>query len=413
VSGVRIRRRDLLDEAVAGTVARPGRLFLMAFGAALGLAAVVATLGLAQTAATQVAGRFDAIAATQVTITPRAVPGLQGATGSPGAADAAFAFLPWDAEDRVGRLNGVVHSGLISRVESPPPLRTVPVADPTGAFSRAAPVMAASPGLLDSVRGTLATGRFFDTGHDERADRVVVLGANLAARLHVNRVDNQPSLFIGERAYAVIGIVDHVARHTELLDAAIVPDGTARAVLGLDAPQQLQIDTATGAAALVGHQAPIALDPSHPDGFDASVPPTATRLRARVQSDVNALFLVLGGVALLAGAVGIANVTLLSVLERIAEIGLRRALGATRRQIAAQFVLESGLVGLIGGLVGAAGGVLITVVVSAARRWTPVLDLRLAAGAPALGVAIGLLAGAYPAWKASAIEPIAALHAGQ
>jgi putative ABC transport system permease protein len=409
-SRLRIRRRDLVDEAIAGTVARPGRLFLMAFGAALGLAAVVATLGLAQTAASQVASRFDAIAATQVTITPRQVPGLRDATAD---ADAAIVYLPWDAEDRVGHLNGVVYAGLISRVESPPALRTVPVADPTGALSRAAPVIAASPGLLDAVRGTLATGRFFDEGHDRRADRVVVLGANLALRLHINRVDNQPALFIGERSYSVIGIIDQVARHTELLDAAIVSDGAARTLLGLLAPQQLQIETATGAATLVGHQAPIALDPSSPEGFDATVPPSVTRLRARVQGDVNALFLVLGGVALLAGAVGIANVTLLSVLERIAEIGLRRALGATRRQIAAQFVVESGVVGLIGGIVGAASGVLITLVVSLARSWTPVLDMRLAAGAPALGVAIGLLAGAYPAWKASAIEPIAALRAGQ
>jgi putative ABC transport system permease protein len=135
-------------------------------------------------------------------------------------------------------------------------------------------------------------------------------------------------------------------------------------------------------------------------------------LQDKVQSDVNALFLVLGGVALLAGAVGIANVTLLSVMERKGEIGLRRALGATRRNIGGQFLIESGVVGFLGGLLGASSGVLVTLAVSATRSWTPVLDLRLAAGAPVLGVLIGVLAGAYPAWRACAVEPIDALRAG-
>ncbi len=133
-------------------------------------------------------------------------------------------------------------------------------------------------------------------------------------------------------------------------------------------------------------------------------------VQARVAADVNALFLVLGGVALLVGALGIANVTLLSVLERVAEIGLRRALGATRRDVAAQFLVESSAVGLLGGLVGTAAGVVLPVAVSAARDWTPVLDLRLAAGAPLLGAVIGLAAGTYPAWRASAVHPIDALR---
>ena len=129
-----------------------------------------------------------------------------------------------------------------------------------------------------------------------------------------------------------------------------------------------------------------------------------------MQADVDALFVVLGGVALLAGAVGVANVMLLSVLERIGEIGLRRALGATRRNIAGQFVTESGLVGALGGVIGGAAGLLITLAVAAAREWTPVFDARLAAGAPAVGVVVGVVAGAFPAWRAARIEPIAALR---
>jgi putative ABC transport system permease protein len=401
----RIGRRDLIDEALAGVLARPGRLLLTALGAALGLASVVATLGLAQTASNQVARQFDAIAATQVSVTART---SAGADGQP----QALAPMPWDAEQRVLRLNGVVAAGTITSLATPPLVSSVPVVDPSGDSSLQLPIVAASPGLFAAVRAELGAGRAFDRGHDDRGDPVVVLGANVAARLHINRVDQAPTIFLGARPFSVVGIIDDVVRHGELLDAVIVPQRTAMNLFALPAPTELQIRTAQGAAALVGRQAPIALAPGAPDTMAASVPPSAASLRDKVQSEVNALFLVLGGVALLAGAVGIANVTLLSVLERIGEIGLRRALGATRRNVAAQFLMESSVVGFLGGLLGACAGIIVTLIVSQSRQWTPVLDLRFAFAAPAAGMAIGVLAGAFPAWRASAIEPITALRAG-
>ena len=398
-------RRDLLDEAIAGVLARPTRLALTALGAALGLASMVATLGLAQTAASQVAGHFDAIAATQVSVQPRS-------TADPtGSGQKSFTVLPWDAEQRLDRLTGVLAAGTISSIAAAPPTRTIAVVDPLGQASQALPVVAVSSGLFDAVAGSLATGRFFDAGHDTRADAVVVLGAEAAERLHINRVDNAPTVFIGNRAFSVIGILDQVVRHSELLEAVIIPARTGQRFFGLEAPAAAQIRTSLGAAQLVGHQASIALSPNDPSLMAASVPPAGSTLQDEVQSDVNALFLVLGGVALLAGAVGIANVTLLSVMERRGEIGLRRALGATRRNIATQFLFESGVVGFLGGLLGASSGVLVTLGVSATRSWKPVLDIRLAAGAPLLGVVIGVLAGAYPAWRACAVEPIDALRA--
>jgi ABC-type antimicrobial peptide transport system permease subunit len=129
-----------------------------------------------------------------------------------------------------------------------------------------------------------------------------------------------------------------------------------------------------------------------------------------VKNDLNSLFLLLGGVSLFVGAVGIANVTLVSVLERVGEIGLRRSLGAARRHIAAQFLLESTTLGLAGGVLGASVGTLVVVIVAATRRWTPVLEPWVPLGAPMLGAVVGLLSGVYPSARAAALEPVEALR---
>ncbi|MCY4369966.1 MAG: ABC transporter permease, partial [bacterium] len=217
---------------------------------------------------------------------------------------------------------------------------------------------------------------------------------------------------VEDDSFVVLGILDDVLRQPELLNALIVPEGTARELYDLESPTTIQIDTQIGAASLIASQAPIAVAPNDPTTVRVQAPPEPDEVRAGVEEDVNALFLVLGGVSLLIGAIGIANVTLVSVLERVGEIGLRRALGAGRRHIAYQFLLESIGVGLFGGMIGASVGVLVVVGVSAARTWTPVLDPRIPLAAPVLGAIIGLLAGLYPALRASRMEPVEALRTG-
>jgi len=395
--------RDLLDEALAGVAARPTRLVLTTLGTVLGIAALVGTLGLGQTASGQITQRFDLAAVTRVAVQP----GERDA----GEETQAVTQLPWDAPARVRRLNGVEAAGTFSRLDVGNDLvRSVAVVDPRGDDAFQLAVIAASSGLFDAVRGELRTGRYFDDGHDRRGDRVVVLGKNAAARLGINRIDAQPAVFLGDQPYTVIGILDSVANRAELLDAVIMPNGAARTAYDLQSPAELEIRTAVGAAQLIARQAPVAIDPNEPTALQVDAPPAPGQVRRDVEADVNALFLLLGGVALLVGGLGIANVTLLSVLERISEIGLRRALGAARRHIAAQFLVESVVIGFLGGLLGTTAGVLLTVTVSAARDWTPLLDIRLVVMAPLLGAVIGLAAGTYPAWKASAIEPIAALR---
>src|SRR5258705_10863693 len=169
-----------------------------------------------------------------------------------------------------------------------------------------------------------------------------------------------------------MGILSAVRRRASLLSAGIMPEGTARGEFGLAAPARAQIETRIGAVDLIARQAPKALSPSDPSLLKVSAPPDPRLLRGEVKKDLNALFLLLGGVSLLVGAIGIANVTLVSVLERVGEIGLRRALGAARRHIAAQFLLESTAMGLAGGIAGSSLGTLVVVAVSAGHTGAPV-----------------------------------------
>lgn len=396
--------RDLLSESATALTARPTRTLLTALGTILGVAALVTTIGLAKTAGNQIIIRFDELEATRVLVRPT--------DQERGRNNIQTSVIPFDAGDRLRRLNGVAAAGTKSDVEIEGSARSVPVVDPQGLNEFQISVVAASPGLFDAVRATLASGRFFDAGHNARGDNVVVLGPGAANRLNVSRLDNSPAIFIGEETFAVIGILSDVDREPDLLNAIIVTDGFAQQRLGLGAPAEVHIETEVGAAELIGGQAPIALAPDRSDQLRVSLPPSAQAVRSSVQSDIDALFLILGGVSLLVGAIGIANVTLVSVLERTGEIGLRRALGATRGHIASQFLFESATLGALAGLLGTSLGILTIVIVSATRQWTPVLDPWLPFVAPIVGAVIGLLAGTYPAWKAGATEPVTALRSG-
>ena len=398
----RMRPRDLLAEAAAGLLARPARAALTILGTVIGIGALVATLGLSKTAGNQITGRFDAVSATDVVVSPSVRGG--GAGGL---------VLPWDAEARVRRLNGVAAAGTLADVDARGALvRSVPINDPLGTGALQLPIKAASPGLFRAVRAQLSDGRYFDAGHSRRADRVLVLGPNAALRLGIDRVDHQPAVFVGDRLYAVIGLLKDVRRQVTLRGAAIMTEGTARREFALRAPALAQIETRLGAVNLISGQAPRALSPRDPGLLKVAAPPDPRLLKQAVEKDLNALFLLLGGVSLLVGAIGIANVTLVSVLERVGEIGLRRSLGAGRRHIAVQFLLESTAMGLAGGLIGASVGTLVIVAVSAGNTWTPVLDPWVPLGAPLLGAVIGLVSGTYPALRAASLEPVEALRAG-
>ncbi|MFZ8758513.1 ABC transporter permease [Microbacterium sp. HMH0099] len=395
---------DLLAEATADIGARPGRLLMTLAGTVLGIGALVATAGFSQTASGQIARQFDAVAATQIVVKP-----ATAATG--GGRSVATTKLPWDAADRLERLAGVEAASLLTRVDRDKgTITAVSVMDPSAPVTVPPPLYAASGELLQTVGGHLLTGRSFDEGHDARHDRVALLGAHAAESLGVTRIDTQPSIFIDGISYAVVGVFDEVERSGELLDGVVVPTGTARADFALSAPGDVRARIAVGAGPQLRAQVPLAIAPDDPGSIEVGAPAGRSDLSSSVQSDLGVVFFVLGLIVLLAGGLGIANVTMLSVMERVGEIGLRRALGATRRQIGGQFVVESVVIGLLGGLIGSSVGVFAVVALSIAQGWTPVLDPLVAVGGALLGALVGLGAGGIPSRRAARIEPVVALR---
>ncbi len=399
-SGITIR--DLLNEALAGMFARPIRMMLTVLGVAIGLTAVVATVGLTRTAGNRIISQFDQVAATELFITAK--PGRTTGIVDPKA-------IPWDASTRLRRLNGVVAAGTMSEVHVGGALvSSSPMKDPRNQTAFKLSVYAASPDLFRAVRAELKTGRFPDLGHSNRADRIAVLGPDAARRLNIMGLEQIPAISIGDHLYLVVGILRDVARRPELLSSVIIPEGTARHDFGLAGPGRVVVETKIGAAYLIADQARLALRPDDPRVLKLEVPQEPKRLREEVQTDLSAMFLLLGGLSLVVGAIGIANITLVGVMERTGEIGLRRAIGATRGHIAAQFLFESASMGVIGGIIGASVGVLIVAAVSAYQVWTPVLDVEAPLLAPLVGGLIGLLSGAYPALRAAHLEPVEALR---
>ena len=392
--------RDLFDEAIAGMFVRPGRTMLTMLGIVIGLTALVATLGLSRTASNRIISQFDELAATEIVVTAKSGP-----------AGVDPKIIPWDAPTRLRRLNGVVAAGTLSEVDIGDALVSAsPVKDPRSQTAFKLAVQAASPGLFTAVRADLATGRLLDWGYSNRMDRVAVLGPGAALRLGIVGVEQLPAIAIGDNIYLVVGILRDVGRQPDLLGSVIIPEGTARRDFGLTGPGSVIVETQIGATSLIVQQIPLALRPDNPSVLKLAYPPEPQRVRDAVQSDLNILFLMLGGLSLVVGAIGIGNITLVSVIERIGEIGLRRSIGATRGHIAAQFLLESTSLGVIGGILGASLGVLIVVAVSAYQVWTPVLDPVVPFLAPLIGGAIGLVSGTYPALRAAHLEPVEAFR---
>jgi len=398
----RFRLADLASEALAGLLQRPGRSALTVLGTIAGIGGFVAIVALSQTAAGQIGKDFNVQDATQVTVTD---------TGARGGSTNPTMDFPMDADALVDRIHGVLAAGVWWQSSGHGAVSALPPS--VGGRQVGLPVTAASPGALIASGAQLAAGVLFNQFHEATAQNVAVLGKSAAAQLGISSVVNEPAIFIGGQPFTVVGILANDPRLPQLNLGVTVPESTALHLWGPPVsyfPAQMLIHTRLGAAQVVARQAAVALRPDDPKLLTAAAPVNAAQLKKSVTASLNTVFLALAGVALMIGAVGIANTTLVAVLERSSEIGLRRALGARPRHIAVQFLAESTALGLFGGLVGACVGVLVALGVTISEHWTALLDARIVFAAPAAGAVIGLLAGLYPALRASAIEPADALR---
>jgi putative ABC transport system permease protein len=391
----RLSPRELIGVAVQGLRTRRLRASLSALGIAIGIGAMVAVVGVSASSQANLLSTIDKLGTNLLTVTPG-----QTFLGS-------SEVLPSYARGAIDHMSAVDGSAAVYAVSNATVRRTPYVpSEETGGIG----VDAADSGLLSTVGGELATGRFLDASNDRFP--TVVLGAQAAQTLQITRVSGHIQVFLGGTWFNVIGVLKPV-----LLD----PNLDSTAFIGLPVAERL-FQTQPSASEIYvranvdhvnqvsGLLAPTA-DPESPDGVQVSRPSDALEARAAAKGQFTTLLLGLGAVALLVGAIGIANIMVISVLERRGEIGLRRALGATRRHISTQFLTESALLAALGGIAGLLLGALATWVYSLAQNQPMVVPAYALIAAPVAGLGIGAVAGLYPATKAARLSPTEALRA--
>jgi putative ABC transport system permease protein len=280
----------------------------------------------------------------------------------------------------------------------------IPAAN-TGAIT----VFSAQTNLLATLQGHLARGRFLNPA--TASFPAVVLGADAATALGVDRADGTIQVWLGGHWFAVTGILRPVPLAPELDRTALIGFPIARRLFGSrGSPAEIYVRASPVSVAAVTGVLAATADPAAPQNISVTNPADALTARADASVAFQSLFLGLGGIALLVGGIGIANVMVISVLERRGEIGLRRALGATRTHIAVQFIAESSLLAFAGGAGGAVLGGFATTVYATVRHWSAVVPVATLAAALGAAVVVGAVAGVYPALRAARLSPAEALR---
>jgi putative ABC transport system permease protein len=397
VTPVEVRRRlrpaDLGRLASVGIRTRKLRAGLSALGIAIGVAAIVAVLGLSSSSQAGLLAEIDQLGTNMLT-----VQNGQTLFGQP-------AELPKTAPAMIGRIAGATAVEdtavvpMVSAYRSP----VIPSID-TNALS----VQAASLGLLGATGDTTAHGSYLNAATAN--EPVAVLGALAAQRLGIDRVYPGERIWLGNQWFYVAGILNPAVLAPDIDTSVLVGYPAAKTYLGSDGhPSTIYVRAQTDQVDSVHALLAPTANPETPSQVNVSQPSQALVARADAQSALNGLFLGLGAVALLVGAVGVANIMIISVLERRSEIGLRRALGATKGHIRTQFLAEAVLLSLIGGAVGVAIGALSTAVYASSKGWGVVIPVLAWGGGLGAALAIGGVAGLVPALRAARMSPTEAL----
>ncbi len=393
-----LRSLDVFTESWMQLSSRPGRTIMTAVGVALGSAAVVVTASLTTTIRYQVSDQFDALRATQIEVRP---------TENIDGTSAPFSLNSVQT-NQLENLNGVVGVAMIrqahgdqvvSRTRHHNPL-DVPILTP---------VMGITAGSLDVLDADYV-GPGWDSWHDATAARVVAVPERLVQRLGGPSLELGDSIFINDLSYLVVAFIEEVERLEALTSALLIPVSALDAFLIDTERNRIVVVTEPGAADQVAAVASLALDPTTPHQWTAYAPVRDETVRREVDNQLQVLSLGLGGIVLLLGTVSIGNSTLTSVLQRLHEIGLRRALGARPVHIGVHVVVDAAFTGMIGAAVGVLLGTSATLIVTAIQGWQPIIEPWLPVAVIVGGGALGLLAGLYPASVGSRLTPTDALR---
>jgi putative ABC transport system permease protein len=393
INPVKLTARDMMRVASVGLRTRRLRAALSAIGIAIGVAAIVAVLGLSASSQAGLLAEISQLGTNLLEVTNGQT--LFGGTAElPKVAPAMIA--------RIGPVTQTQYTGATTATAYRTPL--IPAVN-TNALS----VDASSLGLPDAVGSSLYAGVYLNaaTAHEP----VCVLGAAAAQRLGIDHIMPGERIWVGNMWFYVVGILNPAVLTPEIDSSILVGFPAAESYLGFDGhPSTVYVRTADNEVTAVDSVLAGTANPQNPGNVDVSRPSDVLTAQADAKGAFNDLFLGLGAVALLVGAVGVANIMVISVLERRSEIGLRRALGATKANIRAQFLSEAILLSLLGGAVGVGGGALATVIYASTKRWA--IDVPPVAWIGGFGAAIviGAVAGLLPALRAARLSPTDALR---
>jgi putative ABC transport system permease protein len=394
IGSARLPLRELFGTAVQGLRSRRLRAALSALGIAIGIGAMVAVVAVSASAQANLLAEIDALGTNLLTVTPG-----QNFLGN-------NEVLPDTSVPMIDHMRNVHSAVAVYGLSTANVYRSpfVPSAQ-TGGIG----VDAAGDNLPQVVGTSMASGHFLDAVSNRYPE--AVLGAEAANVLQINRAHGDLMVFLGGTWFTVVGTLKPVVLDSTLDSTVFISLPVAERLFQLAPnPSEIYVRSNVNDVGQVANLLPATADPQNSGGINVSRPSDALEARAAAKGQFTTLLLGLGAVALLVGTIGIANIMVISVLERRGEIGLRRALGATRRHIAVQFLTESALLAAIGGVAGLAIGAGATAIYCLSKNQPFVVPLYALIAAPAAGFLIGALAGLYPAAKAARLSPTEALR---
>lgn len=395
LSPARMRPRDLARLASIGIRTRKLRAGLSALGIAIGVAAIVAVLGLSASSEAGLLSEISKLGTNLLTVTNGQT--LFGQT----------AELPKASPGMIGRIGPVTDVQYVETLSNVNAFRSPLI---NSINTNALSVDASSLGLPADVGTTVAQGSYLNAATQN--EPVAVLGAAAAQRLGIDRVFPGERIWVGGMWFYVTGILNPAVLTPEIDSAVLVGFPIAEKYLGSDGhPSEVYVKTVPGSVEVnaVYNVLAATANPESPDEVDVSQPSQALVAQADAKAALNSLFLGLGAVSLLVGAVGVANIMVISVLERRSEIGLRRALGATKGHVRMQFMAEAVLLSLLGGALGVLAGAISTAVYASTKGWQVDVPPEAWAGGFGAAILIGAVAGLMPALRAARMSPTEAL----